>query len=114
MACFLVPAAIGVVTTVFRKKIPEQYHINWLNTMIWGSVLALLVEHIWHGEIVPWFPFLTAMMSDPGDTAAMLYEMGTIGVGMAIAVIAVWAAMVVIYNRFIDVQPGTGSAQAAE
>jgi len=113
MACFLVPAAIGVVTTVFRKEIPEKYHIKWLNTMIWGSVLALLVEHIWHGEIEPWFPFLTAM-SNPGDTAAMLYEMGTIGVGMAVAVIAVWAAMVFVYNRFIDVQSNTGSASVSE
>ncbi len=78
MACFLVAATVGVFTTAFRNRIPEKYHIGWLNIMIWASVLALLVEHIWQGEIVPWFPFLTAM-SDPADTAEMLTEMAQIG-----------------------------------
>jgi hypothetical protein len=71
--------------------------------MIWGSVIALLVEHVWHGEIVPWFPFLTAM-SSPADTSEMLYEMGTIGVAMLISVVAIWAVMVFVYNNYIDVQ----------
>jgi len=109
MACFLVPAAVGVFTTVFRKQIPEKYHINWLNIMIWGSTVALLVEHIWHGEVVPWAPFLTAM-SDPGDTAEMLYEMGTIGVAMAITVVAIWAAMVFVYNHYVSVGKCRSSA----
>lgn len=100
MACFLVPAAAGIVTTALGKSIPEKYHINWLNTMIWGSVLALLVEHIWHGEVVPWFPFLTAM-NDPADTAAMLGEMATIGVAMLISVVILWAVMVFVYNKYI-------------
>lgn len=34
MACFLVAAAVGIFTTVFAKKIPEKYHIEWLNVMI--------------------------------------------------------------------------------
>lgn len=100
MACFLVAAGVGVVTLLLAKKIPEKYHIEWLNIMIWATVIALAVEHIWHGEIVPWFPFLTAM-SDPGDTSAMLYEMGTVGVGMVIAIFAVWALMLFINNRYL-------------
>ena len=98
MACFLVAATVGVFTTAFRNKIPEKYHIGWLNVMIWGGVLALLVEHVWHGEIVPWFPFLTAM-SDPADTAEMLAEMGEIGVPMLLIILAIWAIMVFIANR---------------
>ena len=98
MACFLVAATVGVFTTAFRNKIPEKYHIGWLNVMIWGGVLALLVEHVWHGEIVPWFPFLTAM-SDPADTAEMLAEMGEIGVPMLLIVLASWAIMVFTANR---------------
>ncbi len=111
MACFLVAAAVGVVTTALGNKVPEKYHIGWLNIMIWGSVLALLVEHIWHGEIVPWFPFLTAMNS-PADTAAMLYEMGTIGVGMLITVVAIWAIAVYIYNNKILSKPGSSGQNA--
>ena len=98
MACFLVAAAVGIVTTGLRNHIPEKYHINWLNIMIWSGVLALLVEHIWHGEVVPWFPFLTAM-SDPEDTAAMLTEMAEIGIPMLLALVAAWAVMVFIANR---------------
>lgn len=98
MACFLVAAAVGVFTTAFRNKVPEKYHINWLNTMIWTGVVALLVEHIWHGEIVPWFPFLTAM-SDPADTAVMLTEMAQIGIPMLLAIVAAWGIMVYVANR---------------
>jgi hypothetical protein len=100
MACFLVPATAGIFTTVFRKKIPEKYHIKWFNIMVWGAVLALLIEHIWHGEVVPWPPFLTAMNS-PDDTAAMLNEMLHIGVPMLLAITAAWAIMVIVYNHYI-------------
>jgi hypothetical protein len=99
MACFIVPAAVGVFTVIFRHKVPEKYHINWLNTMLWGSTLALLVEHIWHGEVVPWFPFLTAM-SNPSDMAAMFHEMAVIGIPMMLAAVGLWAAMVFFANRW--------------
>lgn len=111
MACFLVAAAVGVVTTAMGKKVPEKYHIEWLNIMIWGSVLALLVEHIWHGEVVPWFPFLTAM-ADPADTMVMLQEMATIGVGMLLAVVAIWAVAVYIYNNKILCNAGSSGQSA--
>ena len=111
MACFLVAAAVGIVTTGLRNHIPEKYHINWLNIMIWSGVLALLVEHIWHGEIVPWFPFLTAM-SDPADKAEMLHEMSTVGVTMAVLITLVWLGMLaassVIEKRALNPQPVKG------
>ncbi|MFA6769084.1 MAG: hypothetical protein WCR86_11765 [Parabacteroides sp.] len=111
MACFLVPAAAAVCTTVFRKQIPEKYHIQWFNIMAWGAVLALLVEHIWHGEVVPWFPFLTAM-SNSADTSAMLHEMATIGVPMLLAITAVWAVMVLIYNHYVSVEVKTSNVES--
>jgi hypothetical protein len=49
------------------------------------------VERIWHGEVVPWFPFLTAM-GDPGDTVALLHEMAVIGIPMVLAMVGIWAA----------------------
>jgi hypothetical protein len=60
--------------------------------MLLGGSVLLAFEHVWHGEIVPWFPFLTAM-SDPEDTAEMLHEMATIGVSMAVLVTVVWIGM---------------------
>ena len=111
MACFLVPAGEAIVTTLITKVIeakekagpadmPENTaasrktliapKLKWLNNMLWGGSALLMLEHIWHGEVVPWFPFLTAA-ADPADTAEMLSEMSTVGVTMALAVTGVWA-----------------------
>ena len=57
--------------------------------MLWGGSALLAFEHVWHGEIVPWFPFLTAA-GDPANTSEMLHEMATAGVSMAVLVTAVW------------------------
>jgi len=100
MACFLVPTALGVVTTAFRKKFPKRWHVNWLNSMIFGGAVALAVEHIAHGEIVPWPPFLTAM-SNPADTAAMLSEMAAVGIPMTVALVAAWVVLVVAYETMV-------------
>ena len=49
-------------------------------------------EHLWHGEIVPWFPFLSAA-SNPRDAMVMLHEMGTVGVCMSVIVTLIWVGM---------------------
>lgn len=68
---------------------------GWLNKMLWGGAMLLALEHVWHGEVVPWPPFLTAMKT-PGDVGPMLHEMATYGVTMAVVVTVVWAIIVVI------------------
>ena len=114
MACFVVPAGEAIVTTVIqvvvknKEKKGEVEDINktgltwskklsWLNWMLWGGVILLALEHVWHGEVVPWPPFLTAMAT-PADTAAMLYEMSTIGVAMALFVTLIWGIMVLVVD----------------
>jgi len=105
MACFLVPAAEAVVTTVVSKALKRKEQkgeapsfvgkIKWLNNMLWGGSALLAFEHLWHGEIVPWFPFLTAA----GDSEAMsevLHEMSTVGVTMALLVTFIWIGMVIV------------------
>ena len=109
MACFLVPAGEGVVTEIVKKveakkevssekknenTIPMSKKLGWLSKLLWGGAVLLAYEHVWHGEVVPFFPFLTAM-SDPSDKAGMLHEMGTVGVGMAVLITAVWIGMCV-------------------
>ena len=70
MACFLVPTAEAIVTGVVSKvekknevavegKIPFSRKLKWLKNMLWGGAALLAYEHVWHGEVVPWFPFLT-------------------------------------------------------
>lgn len=116
MACFLVPTGEAIVTTIVAKafknkekaelaaskediheavssKIPFSKKLSWLNNMLWGGSALLAFEHIWHGEVVAWFPFLTAMES-PEEASAMLHEMSTVGVSMAVLVTIVWGIMV--------------------
>jgi hypothetical protein len=122
MACFLVPTAEAIVTTIVTNRVKKKAEINsatisdavdaaksdgriswktklsWLNGMLWGGAVLLCLEHVWHGEVVFYPPFLTAMHS-PTDTAAMLHEMSTVGVGMAVLVTAVWGVMILVVDR---------------
>lgn len=103
MACFAVPAAEAVVTTIVKKKVkgekaqnnPFLRRIGWLNNMLWGGSALLAFEHVWHGELTPWFPFLTNA-AVPADAAGMMFEMATSGVAMALTVTAVWAGTVML------------------
>ncbi|QHI71117.1 hypothetical protein [Aminipila terrae] len=72
--------------------------LSWLNRMLWGGVILLAFEHLWHGEIVPWPPFLTAM-NNPADIGPMLHEIATIGTGMALFITIVWTVMVMIADE---------------
>lgn len=107
MACFLVPAAEAVVTTAAAKivekketaeargnaaeraeektKLGFSHKLRNLSNFLWGGSVLLAFEHVWHGEVTPFFPFLTAA-GNPADTAEMLHEMSTVGVGMAVLV----------------------------
>ena len=120
MACFLIPTTEAIVTTILQKvlsskeKNMEIHHegdssenlpksgfsrkLKWLNNMLWGGSALLALVHVWHGEVVPWFPFLTAA-SDPSSRSEMFHEMATVGVTMALLVTAVWAGMVIVSSR---------------
>ncbi|MCH5264952.1 MAG: hypothetical protein J1F02_03560 [Lachnospiraceae bacterium] len=118
MGCFIVPAAEAVITTIAAKavkskerepetvkvniehkemetmvKIPFSKKVKWLSKLLWGGSALLAFEHVWHGEVTPWFPFLTGAGS-PADAAEMLQEMATTGVSMAGLVFVVWLGMV--------------------
>ena len=69
--------------------------MNWLNNMLWGGSALLAFEHVWHGEVTPWFPFLTNAAT-PEQASEMLHEMATNGVAMAVLVTLAWIAMVSI------------------
>ncbi len=90
MACFLIPAGLAVITTLLGKKFPQKYRISWLNALLWGGTAMLTVEHIAHGEIVPYPPFLTAGLLE------VLPEMLRVGVPMAVVSVLIWSTMVTI------------------
>lgn len=114
MACFLVSAAEAAVVTAVEKgvegrekneqrsevRIPLSRKLKWLSRLLWGGSALLAFEHVWHGEVTPWFPFLTAM-GDPADTAEMLREMATTGVCMALLITVVWAGICVAADAIV-------------
>lgn len=112
MACIIVPTIEAVVVKgiekavakkeknaenltpekIYEKGIPMTSKLKWLNRMLIGGATILAFEHVWHGEIVPYFPFLTAM-ENPTDAAEMFHEMATVGVSMAVLITVVWAGI---------------------
>ena len=119
MACFVVPVAEAVIATATKKvvekkeesvaketavstienknanKIPFSKKLGWLTKLLWGGSFLLAFEHLWHGELTPYFPFLTGA-SNAEDTATMLHEMATVGVAMSLLVTAVWGIMLLV------------------
>ena len=117
MACFLVPTAEAIVATIIEKRVAKKEDadgitaqaeaegtltwktkLKWLTNMLWGGAVLLALEHIWHGEVVFYPPFLTAM-NDPADTLVMLHEMATVGVSMAVLVTVAWGVMVLVADH---------------
>ena len=120
MACFVVSAAVGVGTAVARhvvkhheKKLAlegkepkvEKFgsDVKWskklayLELILFAGSFVLAIEHILHGEIVPFPPFFTAASSQ--ETAMeMLREMGTVGVTMLAILVAAWAIGVFVVD----------------
>lgn len=115
MACFTVPVAEAIIVSAVAKnekkedltvetKIPMKVKLKWLSALLWGGAVLLAFEHVWHGEVVPWFPFLTAM-NNPADAAEMVHEMSTVGVAMAVLVTAVWFAMCKVADMIMARKP---------
>ena len=78
------------------EKTPFSKKLGWLNKLLWGGSALLAFEHLWHGEIAPFFPFLTAASEGPEAVSEMLGEMGTVGVSMAALITAVWVVMLIV------------------
>ncbi|MCR4897160.1 MAG: hypothetical protein K5891_10335 [Lachnospiraceae bacterium] len=134
MGCFLVPTTEAVIVTIAEHvaekkalssgnreealkevqapKVPFTRKLSWLRNMLWGGSGLLAFEHVWHGEVVPWFPFLTAA-SDPADAAEMLHEMSTVGVTMAALVTVVWLGMVAVSSA-VEKKAAQQTAEEAE
>ena len=117
MACFTVPAAaaIGVAVARHIAKHKEKKEVTSNNTdnmktskklgilelALFGGSFLLAGEHILHGEVTFTFPFLTAINEGPDAVQTMLFEMGTVGVSMALTIVAVWGAALLFRKLFL-------------
>ena len=125
MACFLVGGGEAIVVSAIRAAVKKKemekgivdaqgnqltdasesgicwtHKIGWLMNMLWGGVILLCIEHMWHGEVVPFPPFLTAM-NDPSEIPVMLGEMSTVGVGMCVMVTVVWVVAILVADAVV-------------
>ena len=121
MACFLVSAtaAIGVGIAKYAVKHhenklaletrePKEYKfgsevkwskkLSYLEMTLWGGSFLLAIEHILHGEVTPFPPFLTAAGEGADAVNEMLMEMGTVGVTMFGLLVAAWAVGVFVVD----------------
>lgn len=136
MACFLVSGGEAIVVTAVRSVVKKKEmekgivdaqgnqltdaskegicwtrKLSWLMNMLWGGVILLCIEHMWHGEVVPFPPFLTAM-NDPSEIPVMLGEMATVGVGMAVLVTIVWLVATVVADMVVKRQAAPAVTEA--
>lgn len=125
MACFLVGGGEAIVVSAIRAAVKKKEmekgivdaqgnqltdasesgicwtrKIGWLMNMLWGGVILPCIEHMWHGEVVPFPPFLTAM-NDPSEIPVMLGEMSTVGVGMCAMVTVVWVVAILVADAVV-------------
>jgi hypothetical protein len=115
MACFVAPATVAVVTTVVRKVVEKReaasttrpsdapaprvsstwtQRLGWLNLMLWGGTIMLVLDHLLSGELTLQAPFLTALQA-PGQVDTVLREILVTGGTMTAAVFVIWAMAVV-------------------
>ena len=113
MACFVVSAvaALGVGAAKYivrhhEKKNelkvvePKEYKfgsevkvskkLGYLELALWSGSFVLAGEHLLHGEVTPYPPFLTAAGEGPEAVSEMLTEMGTVGVAMLLTLVLAW------------------------
>ena len=81
----------------FGSDIKWSKKLAYLELTLGAGSLILMGEHIFHGEIVPYPPFLTAMASAE-DAAEMWQEIGTVGVGMFVILVFAWALGVLFFD----------------
>jgi len=113
MACFSAPLAAAIATGIVRRaaaKTPEQpgtiswaTKLGWLEKLFFGGCILLAFEHVWHGEIIFQFPFLTGVRD--GNTAEVLREIATVGGTMTALIIAIWIVMLIVSARIVKRNP---------
>ena len=108
MACFTAPLAAAVAAGLVRRTVKDNgssetiswaTKLGWLEKLSFGGCALLAFEHIWHGEIIFQFPFLTGVRD--GNTAEVLREIATVGGAMTALIFAVWIGMLIVSSAIV-------------
>lgn len=118
MCCFIAPMTEAMITTITTivlersektakqgrdlqlatKKQAICKNLKVLSKMLWGGSALLAFEHVWHGELQAFYPFLTAA-SSPEAMSQMWQEVATVGTSMAGVVTVAWAALMAVRSK---------------
>ena len=117
MGCFVAPVTEAIVVTAAalivkhkekknadkmqsmakeEKKDTISTRLLRLSKLLFGGGILLIFEHIWHGEVIPYFPFFTAATEGSEAVNEMLYEISTTGILMAFLCTLVWGVVEII------------------
>ena len=110
MACFTAPLVAAVAAGIARHSVQAKDTCNtetvswatklgWLEKLSFGGCALLAFEHIWHGEIIFQFPFLTGVRD--GNGAEVLREIATVGGAMTALILAVWVGMLIASSAIV-------------
>ena len=115
MACFSAPLAAAVATGIIRHAVAKKSEqpgtiswatkLGWLEKLFFGGCVLLAFEHVWHGEIIFQFPFLTGVRD--GNTAEVLREIATVGGAMTALIFAIWIGMLIVASILVKRAPST-------
>lgn len=121
MGCFVAPVTEAVIVTAAalvvrarekkmmdksqalakeEKKECVSTRLFRLVKLLFGGSVLLIFEHIWHGEVVPYFPFFTAVNEGEEAVVEMWQEIATAGVSMAVLCTAVWGVAEILRYVF--------------
>ena len=114
MACFTAPLAAAIAAGITRRTFAAKdsdksetiswaTKLGWLEKLSFGGCALLAFEHIWHGEIIFQFPFLTGVRD--GNTAEVLREIATVGGAMTALILFVWIGMLVASSVIVKRNP---------
>ena len=108
MACFTAPLAAAIAAGIARRTVAHKESsetiswatkLGWLEKLSFGGCTLLAFEHIWHGEIIFQFPFLTGVRD--GNAAEVLREIATVGGAMTALILAVWIGMLIVSSAIV-------------
>ena len=116
MACFTAPLAAAIAAGIARRTVaskdsgtPETISwatkLGWLEKLSFGGCALLAFEHIWHGEIIFQFPFLTGVRD--GNAAEVMREIATVGGAMTALIFAIWIGMLIVASILVKRTPST-------
>ena len=108
MACFTAPLAAAIAAGIARRTVAHKEpsetiswatKLGWLEKLSFGGCALLAFEHVWHGEIIFRFPFLTGVRD--GNAAEVMREIATVGGAMTALILAVWIGMLIVSSAIV-------------